>query len=75
MAEMPDIEVVVFDVLGTLVDESRGLQAALRDVLSVSDDESVDRLLQVWQRHVEFEQRRVRQGQRTIRRTLRSSTR
>lgn len=43
-----DIEVVVFDVLGTLVDESSGLRAAIRDALPGSDDASdasVDELL------------------------------
>ncbi|GAA1191843.1 haloacid dehalogenase type II [Streptomyces hebeiensis] len=70
MEGIRDIEVVVFDVLGTLVDESSGLRAAIRDALPGSDDASdasdasVDELLALWQRHVEREQRRVGQGDR-----------
>ncbi|AXB42749.1 haloacid dehalogenase type II [Amycolatopsis albispora] len=54
MAGIGGIEVVVFDVLGTLVDEPGGLRAALGD----------DELVTVWQRHVETEQRRIAEGQR-----------
>ncbi|MFI0816173.1 haloacid dehalogenase type II [Streptomyces sp. NPDC021098] len=64
MAEVHGIEVVVFDVLGTLVDEPGGLRAALREALSTADDASVDALLTVWQQHVEREQRRIAQGHR-----------
>ncbi|MER6089258.1 haloacid dehalogenase type II [Streptomyces bluensis] len=38
MAESRGIEVVVFDVLGTLVDEPGGLRAAIREALLASDD-------------------------------------
>ncbi|WP_055693200.1 haloacid dehalogenase type II [Streptomyces prasinopilosus] len=58
-----DIEVVVFDVLGTMVDEPGGLRAAVREAASASGAESgeasVDRLLDVWREHVEREQRRI----------------
>lgn len=54
MVEIRDIEVVVFDVLGTLVDEPRGIRAALPD----------DQALTAWQRHVETEQQRIADGQR-----------
>ncbi|WP_035697468.1 HAD-IA family hydrolase, partial [Glycomyces tenuis] len=64
MAETLDIEVVVFDVLGTLVDEPGGLRAEIRDAVPASDDASVEELLTVWQRHVELEQRRIGQGRR-----------
>ncbi|MFC4012657.1 haloacid dehalogenase type II [Nonomuraea purpurea] len=64
MAEIRDIEVVVFDVLGTLVDEPGGLRAAVRDALPASDDASVDVLLTLWRQHVELEQQRIAQGQR-----------
>ncbi|MEU4888441.1 MULTISPECIES: haloacid dehalogenase type II [Streptomyces] len=53
------IEVVVFDVLGTMVDEPGGLRAALRDALPVSGGASVDQLLTMWQKHVADEVRRV----------------
>ncbi|WP_055699874.1 haloacid dehalogenase type II [Streptomyces silaceus] len=72
MAEIRDIECVVFDVLGTLVDEPRGLRAAIREAVPVpegtsgeeSGDAFVDELLAVWQRHVEREQQRIAQGER-----------
>ncbi|MCT2591640.1 haloacid dehalogenase type II [Streptomyces sp. N2-109] len=63
MAEACDIEVVVFDILGTMVDEPGGLRAALRDALPASDAPSatvsVEQLLTVWQEHVEHEQQRI----------------
>ncbi|GGK19454.1 haloacid dehalogenase [Streptomyces camponoticapitis] len=64
MTEIRDIEAVVFDVLGTLVDEPGGLRAAIREALPEADDVAVDGLLTLWQRHVETEQRRIAQGQR-----------
>ncbi|MFC4561099.1 haloacid dehalogenase type II [Nocardiopsis mangrovi] len=73
MAEIRDmdIDVVVFDVLGTLVDEPGGLRTAIRDAVSAPDDASggaaetsVDELLLLWQRHIEDEQRRIAHGQR-----------
>ncbi|SFP04315.1 2-haloacid dehalogenase [Amycolatopsis arida] len=64
MAEARDIEVVVFDVLGTLVDEPSGLRAGIRDAVPASDDASVDELVAMWQRHVELEQQRIGRGHR-----------
>lgn len=64
MPEAGDIEVVVFDVLGTMVDEPGGLRAAIREAVPAPDDESVDQLLTVWQEHVEHEQRRIEAGSR-----------
>ncbi|MFF1693632.1 haloacid dehalogenase type II [Streptomyces sp. NPDC058257] len=68
MPEVRHIEAVVFDVLGTMVDEPGGLRAAIRDAVSVSDgvpdDASVDDLLTVWQEHVAFEQQRIEEGSR-----------
>lgn len=71
------IEVVVFDVLGTMVDETGGLRAALSEVVPASPDASgdgppggspggvpVERLLTLWREHVEREQRRVGEGDR-----------
>jgi 2-haloacid dehalogenase len=60
--EKPDIEVVVFDVLGTMVDEPGGLRAAIREAVPAADDASADQLLAVWQEHVEHEQRRIEEG-------------
>jgi 2-haloacid dehalogenase len=57
-----DIEVVVFDVLGTLVDEPSGLRAAIREAVPASDDAAVDDLLALWRQHGEREQRRILRG-------------
>lgn len=62
MTGIRDIEVVVFDVLGTLVDEPRGLRAAIREAVPASDEAAVDDLLSLWQQHCELEQRRIQQG-------------
>jgi 2-haloacid dehalogenase len=63
MTEAHNIEVVVFDVLGTMVDQPGGLRAAMREVVPASEEASrevsADRLLSVWQEHVEREQRRI----------------
>ncbi|MFI0773503.1 haloacid dehalogenase type II [Streptomyces sp. NPDC021212] len=64
MAEIRDIEVVVLDVLGTLVDEPGGLRAALREAVPAPDTASVDAVLTLWQQYVEREQRRIAQGRR-----------
>ncbi|MCZ4513066.1 haloacid dehalogenase type II [Streptomyces sp. ActVer] len=59
MAEAYGIEVIVFDILGTMVDEPGGLRAAIRDAVPGVDGESVEQLLTVWQDHVEHEQQRI----------------
>ncbi|GAA2127258.1 haloacid dehalogenase type II [Glycomyces algeriensis] len=64
MTEIRDIEVVVFDVLGTLVDEPGGIGAAIREALPDADQLTVDELLAMWQRHVEDEQDRIARGER-----------
>ncbi|HET9421510.1 MAG TPA: haloacid dehalogenase type II [Nocardioides sp.] len=64
MAEIRDIDVVVFDVLGTLVDEPSGLRAAIRNAVPETDDATVDQLLAGWQQHVESEQQRIARGDR-----------
>lgn len=64
MSDICDIEVVVFDVLGTLVDEPRGLRAAIREAAPTADEAGLDGLLAVWQRHVAHEQRRIAHGER-----------
>ncbi|RCG24768.1 haloacid dehalogenase type II [Streptomyces diacarni] len=65
MAELSGIEVVVFDVLGTLVDEPSGLRAALRDAVPAADDAAADELLTLWRRRREREEQRIGQGDRT----------
>jgi 2-haloacid dehalogenase len=64
MTELRDIEVVVLDVLGTLVDEAGGLRAALREAVPTADGAHVDELLALWQRHIEREQERIGRGAR-----------
>ncbi|MFF6906261.1 haloacid dehalogenase type II [Streptomyces sp. NPDC012389] len=63
MAEL-DIDVLVFDVLGTLVDEPAGIRAGIRALGPSLDDAGTERLLLLWQRHIEDEQRRILDGDR-----------
>ena len=64
MDAIRDIEVVVFDVLGTLVDEPSGLRAAIREAVPASDEAHVDELLALWQRYGEGQQQRIGRGDR-----------
>ncbi|WP_098898373.1 haloacid dehalogenase type II [Streptomyces sp. st77] len=75
MAELT-IDAVVFDVLGTLVDEPAGLRAGIRALTPSASpypypsaspslgDSGTERLLLLWQRHIEREQGRVVDGDR-----------
>ncbi|PXY22798.1 haloacid dehalogenase type II [Prauserella muralis] len=60
----PAIDALVFDVLGTLVDEPAGIRAGIRAFDPSLDESEVERLLSLWQRHVETEQRRILDGTR-----------
>jgi 2-haloacid dehalogenase len=62
VAARVDIDLVVFDVLGTLVDEPGGLRAAIREVAAPGAD--LDGLVTVWLDHVADEQRKVLDGRR-----------
>lgn len=64
MDAIRDIEVVVFDVLGTLVDEPSGLRGAIREAVPASDEAHVDELLALWQRYGEGQQQRIGRGDR-----------
>ena len=64
MAGIGDVEVVVFDVLGTLADDDGGLRQEFRAVLPGADDAYAQELLGVWMRHVAGEQRRIERGER-----------
>ncbi|MEU1663014.1 haloacid dehalogenase type II [Streptomyces sparsogenes] len=64
MAQIGDIEVVVFDILGTLVDEPSGLRAGIREAVPGADDAFAEELLTVWQRHRDLAQRRIAEGHR-----------
>lgn len=59
-----EIDALVFDVLGTLVDEPAGLRAGIRRLAPSLDEAGTERLLLLWQRHIEREQRRVLDGNR-----------
>lgn len=59
-----EIDALVFDVLGTLVDEPAGLRAGIRALDPSLDETRVEELLALWQQHVEREQRRVVDGAR-----------
>ncbi|MFB6555597.1 haloacid dehalogenase type II [Streptomyces sp. NPDC056405] len=63
MSEL-EIDAIVFDVLGTLVDEPGGVRVGIRALDPSLDDSEVERLLSLWQRHVDREQRRIVAGAR-----------
>jgi 2-haloacid dehalogenase len=60
----PDLEVIVFDILGTMVDEPSGIRRGLRTLLPDVDDARTSELVAVWQRHVDEQQREVLAGRR-----------
>ncbi|PZT70026.1 haloacid dehalogenase type II [Streptomyces sp. SW4] len=60
----PEIDALVFDVLGTLVDEPAGLRAGIRDLAPSLDGSRVEELVSLWLSHVDREQRRVLDGDR-----------
>ncbi|MFD9500178.1 haloacid dehalogenase type II [Streptomyces sp. NPDC060035] len=57
--EAYNIEVVVFDVLGTMVDEPGGLRAAMCNAVPAYDEVAVDQLVTLWREHVEHEQQHI----------------
>ncbi|ASR37152.1 haloacid dehalogenase, type II [Prauserella marina] len=61
---LPEIDALVFDVLGTLVDEPAGIRAGIREFAPTLSDEEVERLSREWQHHVGEQQRRVVAGER-----------
>ncbi|GAA1102179.1 haloacid dehalogenase type II [Streptomyces javensis] len=63
MSEL-EIDAIVFDVLGTLVDEPTGLRAGIRELAPAFDDSGIERLLSLWQRCIDREQRRILDGAR-----------
>ncbi|MEU5774657.1 haloacid dehalogenase type II [Streptomyces venezuelae] len=66
---MPElgIDAIVFDVLGTLVDEPAGIQAGIGVLAPSLDAFEVERLQSLWQKHVEREQRHMVDGVRPYR--------
>lgn len=59
---MPEIDALVLDVLGTLVDEPAGIRAGVGELDPSLDGPEIDRLLSLWQRHIEREQRAILDG-------------
>jgi 2-haloacid dehalogenase len=55
-----DIDLVVFDILGTLVDEPGGVRDAVREAAPEGSD--LDPLVELWFGHVEAEQRKIVDG-------------
>ncbi|MFE4692424.1 haloacid dehalogenase type II [Streptomyces sp. NPDC056749] len=64
MSEL-EIDAVVFDVLGTLVDEPAGIRAGIRALDPTLDEPGTGRLLTLWQRHIERECRSILDGSRS----------
>jgi len=60
----PDIDVIVFDILGTMVDEPSGIRRGLRTLLPDIDDARTSELVEVWHRHVDEQQHEVLAGRR-----------
>lgn len=58
------IDAVVFDVLGTLVDEPAGIRAGIRELAPSLDDSTIEPHVSLWQQHVDREQRRILDGTR-----------
>jgi 2-haloacid dehalogenase len=60
----PDIDMIVFDILGTMVDEPSGIRRGLRTFLPDIDDARTSELVEVWRRHVDEQQQEVLAGRR-----------
>jgi len=59
------IDALVFDVLGTLVDEPAGIRAGLRSLGPSFGDSEIEELRSLWETCIEREQRRILEGDRT----------
>ncbi|SDU23512.1 haloacid dehalogenase type II [Jiangella alkaliphila] len=64
MTPRPDIEVVVFDILGTMVDEPTGIRQGIRAALPGVDDATTGALADRWYRYVDEQQQEVLAGHR-----------
>jgi 2-haloacid dehalogenase len=60
----PDIDVIVFDILGTMVDEPSGIRRGLLTLLPDLDDAKTNELVEVWHRHIDEQQRQILEGRR-----------
>ncbi|MDQ4054180.1 MAG: haloacid dehalogenase type II [Actinomycetota bacterium] len=59
MEGQADIDVIVFDILGTMVDEPGGIARGLRALLPDIDDARTNELLEVWRSHVDEQQQEM----------------
>lgn len=59
-----DIDLVVFDVLGTLVDEPGGLHDSIGELAPQASADAVDELVEMWQSYVAEQQRGMLDGRR-----------
>ncbi|WP_026875773.1 haloacid dehalogenase type II [Jiangella gansuensis] len=64
MTSQPGIDVVVFDILGTMVDEPGGIGRGIRTALPGIDDTRAGELVALWNRQVEEQQHQVLAGRR-----------
>lgn len=61
MTSFPDLDLIVFDILGTMVDEPGGIRRAIRDTVpGVDEDAATER----WARHVAEQQQDILAGRR-----------
>jgi 2-haloacid dehalogenase len=60
----PDIDVIVFDILGTMVDEPSGIRRGLRALLPDADEARTSELLDAWYGHIDEQQREMLAGRR-----------
>jgi len=56
--------VIVFDILGTMVDEPSGIRRGIRTLLPDIDEARTSELVEVWQRHVDEQQQEILAGRR-----------
>ncbi|MFL1379299.1 haloacid dehalogenase type II [Nocardiopsis protaetiae] len=64
MTPLPDVDVVVFDILGTMVDEPGGIERGIRALPADPARSHTGDLLHLWQRHVDERQQDILAGRR-----------
>lgn len=64
MTAPPDIDMIVFDVLGTMVDEPGGIRHGLRTLLPGLGDTRAEELVELWARHADEQQQEMLAGRR-----------
>lgn len=64
MTSPPDIDMIVFDVLGTMVDEPGGIRRGIRALLPGVGETRAEELVELWAGHVDERQREILAGRR-----------